>query len=135
MTKWMGMERWVSREMIMGLRFVVWEPKWMRENQVEKNISDDKEKYLHILRLWSGQRSKGSKKLEWDKKGISFSAGITLLKDSANRCLAPLPYNNGFAEERVSLKPETTALVPDFFHELLLHYCSCTAIDLLPDPE
>lgn len=28
-----------GREMLMRLRFVVWEPKWMRENQVQKDIS------------------------------------------------------------------------------------------------
>lgn len=66
MTKWMGVERWVSREMIMRLRFVVWEPKWMRKNQVEKNISDDKDKYLHILRLWS----------VWSKSQRKHKAGI-----------------------------------------------------------
>lgn len=40
MTKWVGPERWVARAVIMRLRFVVWEPKWMREDWVENNISD-----------------------------------------------------------------------------------------------
>ena len=42
--------------------------------------------------------------------------------DSANRCPAPLPYNNGnICRDWGESVLETAALAPDFFFELVLH--------------
>ena len=97
MTKWMGLERWVGREMMRRLRFVVREPEWVKETRCKRAFPiDNKEQYLRVLRLWSGQRAKGIKKLESDKdKAFPPPAAYLLLRDPENPRPAPLSYNNG----------------------------------------
>ena len=40
MTKWSRLERRVAKEMLMRLRFVVWNLSGCESNQLEKNTSD-----------------------------------------------------------------------------------------------
>lgn len=134
MTKWMGLESWVGREMMRRLRFVVWEPKWVKETRCKGTFPiDNKEQYLRVLRLWSGQRAKGIKKLESDKdkafppRRHTFYSGI-LKTHVLLRFLTTTVFFAGI-EARVCLKPRLWVQIS---LELLLH-CVCTVPYSLTD--